>query len=75
MTPAAPPVWCLACRDNLIVAACADGRVEVRQTAGRARVRNLETDVVVLSRDERKSRTHVCSQGREVTKTARVICS
>ena len=25
----APPIWCLACKDNLIVAATGDGRVEV----------------------------------------------
>ena len=26
---AAPPIWCLACKDNLIVAATGDGRIEV----------------------------------------------
>ena len=25
----APPIWCLACKDNLIFAATGDGRVEV----------------------------------------------
>ena len=27
----AAPVWCLACHDNLIVAGCGDGAVEVRK--------------------------------------------
>lgn len=26
---AAPSIWCLACQDNLVIAGCANGRLEV----------------------------------------------
>jgi len=25
-----PPIWCLDCRDNLVVVGCGNGRIEVR---------------------------------------------
>ena len=28
----APPIWCLACRDNLVIAGCGNGRIEVKTT-------------------------------------------